>query len=133
MKIGVFWVYFREANNHIIAKAVDLSQGEDSGAGFIDSPDNHIDVWENDPNWQNPFVELFGTEYQTIPRGRVLYSIKSQKAVVYMDRTLHLEAIKNLIIDCFQLSEFPISWRVDEHYTTEEQALDDIFDDELLY
>jgi len=94
-KVGIFWICNKEATNHIIAKAVELSQGEDSGAGFIDSPDNHIDVWENDSNWQNLFVEFIGTDYQTIPRGRVLYSIKSQKAIVYMDRTLHSESIKN--------------------------------------
>ena len=74
-KIGIFWFY----KDTVLGKVCDLAQGDESIPGLIDSPDNHIDIWENDDNWINPFPELVGTEYQTIPRGRVIYSTKSQK------------------------------------------------------
>ena len=43
-KIGIFWVY----KNQVIGKACDLSQGDENIPGLLDSPDNHIDLWEND-------------------------------------------------------------------------------------
>lgn len=126
-KIGIFWVY----KNQVLGKASDLSQGDESIPGLCDSPDNHIDLWENDQNWQNPFQELIGTEYQCIPRGRVIYSKTNHKAIVYMDKQLHSKQIKQLIRDFFQLNSTAVTWAIDEHYTTDLQEINDIFDDDL--
>jgi len=131
MKIGIFWVYKSKAKNHVIGKTCDLSHSDEYLPGLCDSPDNHIDVWENDKNWVNPFPELIGTEYQTVPRGRVLYSKQSQKAIIYMDKQLHVKKIKDLIKEFFQLESTPINWSVDEHYTTDSESLSTIFDDDF--
>lgn len=128
--IGIFWIYNKNSHNHVIGKSIDLSEGDENVPGLIDSPDDHINVWENDKSWQNPFYELVGTEYQTIPRGRVIYSTKSQKAIVYMDKQLHEKSIKNLIKDFFHLNTTPIVWSVDDHYTTESNDLDNIFEND---
>ncbi|MBP7529691.1 MAG: hypothetical protein KA801_17350 [Syntrophorhabdaceae bacterium] len=42
-KIGIFWVY----KNTVIGKAVDLPDGVENFPGIIDSPDSHVDYWEN--------------------------------------------------------------------------------------
>ena len=125
-KIGIFWVY----KNRVLGKACALSQGHENVPGLIDSTYNHIDLWENDKHWKNPFQELMGTEYQCIPRGRVIYSINPQKAIIYMDKQLHSKQIKQLIQIFFQLNTTPVVWAVDEHYTTNSLELNDIFDDD---
>ena len=124
-KIGIFWVY----NNQVIGKACDLSQGDENISGLLDSPDNHIDLWENDKNWRNPFQELIGTEYQCVPRGRVIYSKENHNTIVYMDKQLHSKPVKQLIRDFFQLNSIAVIWAIDEHYTTDLQEINDIFDD----
>mgnify|MGYP003971929803 FL=1 len=50
-----------------------------------------------------------------------------------MDKKLHLKAIKKLIKKFFQLESVPITWAIDEHYTTEPQTLNAIFDDDSFY
>ena len=102
VKIGIFWVY----KNTVIGKALDLYEGHENIPGLIDSPDSHIDLWENNSSFVLPFTELRGSEYQEIPRGRVMYSSKDNASLVYMDKVLHLDG-----------------------YTTESQIIYDYFDD----
>ena len=123
-KIGIFWVY----KNQVIGKARDLGEGQETVPGIIDSPDSHIDLWEFDASFVVPFPELKGSEYQDIPRGRVLYATKASKAIVYMDKVLHTQATRNLVADFFQLKNGEIIWKIDDHYTTQSSELDGFFD-----
>lgn len=122
-KIGIFWIY----KNQIIGKARQLGEGQENIPGMIDSPDSHIDLWENDSSFIVPFPELKGSEYQEVPRGRVIYSTKSNKAVVYMDKLLHSKGTKQIVSDFFQLKDVDVVWKTDPHYTTESWKIDDLF------
>jgi hypothetical protein len=123
-KIGIFWIY----QGKILGKARDLAEGESSVLGLIDSPDNHIDLWEGDLDFLALFPELRDQEYQQVPRGRVMYASHENKAVVYMDKSLYqTKTAKQLVIDFFALHAVNVSWKTDPHYTTDQDELDDVF------
>ena len=82
--IGVFWV----CDKTVLGRAIPLEEGEDSFAERLDSPDNHVDLWENNPALLKSFPHLQDKEYFSIPRGRVLWDKRNQKAIVYMDKVL---------------------------------------------
>lgn len=124
-KIGIFWVY----RNKVIGKAIELSEGEKNIPGVIDSPDTHVDYWENDPSFINPFLELRGVEYHTVPRGRVLFSVKENMAIIYMDKVLFKNEIKMLVKDFFDIGESKVVWRRDIHYSTTPLDIDNLFED----
>ncbi len=126
IKIGIFWVY----KDTVIGKAIKLEEGQKNTLGIIDSHDNHIDFWEDNPNFLNPFPELRGSEYHIVPRGRVLYSKEEKKVIVYMDKVLFNEKIKRVIVEFFLLENVEILWKTDFHYTTLSNDIDDLFDDE---
>lgn len=124
-KIGIFWIYKSE----IMGKSRKLEEGQENLPGMIDSPDTHIELWEKDPYFIVPFPELKGSEYQSVPRGRVLYSAKDNKIFVYMDKVLHSEDTKKIIVQFFQINDVDIVWRKDPHYTTEQFEIDALFND----
>lgn len=97
--------------------------------GLIDSPDSHIDLWEFDPSFIIPFPELKDSEYQDVPRGRVIYSTKINKAVVYMDKVLNSTETRKIVADFFQLNGDDILWKFDNHYTTTSSEIDGLFEE----
>ncbi|MCK5681239.1 hypothetical protein KAI46_10570 [bacterium] len=122
-KIGIFWVF----KNRVIGKVCELEDGQENVPGLIDSPDSHIELWEQDPGFVIPFPELKGSEYQNVPRGRVIYSIKTKKVTVYMDKVLHTNGTREIISVFFQLVGTDVAWKTDDHYTTQSHEIDDLF------
>ncbi len=114
-KIGIFWVY----KDTVIGKACEQEAGEENVPGWIDSPDSHIGLWERHQCFLAQFSELQGTEYQDVPRGRVIYSTKDKKTIIYLDKVLHTEQTKKIITDFFELRKTNILWKADKHYRTE--------------
>ncbi|MCO4786810.1 MAG: hypothetical protein KC467_12890 [Marinomonas atlantica] len=110
--IGIFW-YF---NGNVIGRSRPFQEGECSLPGLWDTPDNHIDLWEHDPDSIQLPNELRQLEYQSIPRGRILYDQRSKTTVVYMDKTLFNDISKIAIRDFFQLQGNRIKWCRDPHY-----------------
>lgn len=107
-EVGVFWVY----KDVVFGRARPVSEGQEGVKGLLDSPDDHVTVWEL-PGIRSQFPELRGVEYQKVPRGRVLYSTREKAAVVYMDRALHNAASKRLVVDFFSLHGSAVLWRTD--------------------
>lgn len=124
MKIGIFWIF----KGKIIGKARDLSEGLETIPGRINSPDGHVDLWENDPAFEIP-LELRDSEYQDVPRGRVMYATDTHQAIVYLDDVLMSEDDKKRITDFFELGEMEIIWKTDPHYTTRPQRIDRLFEE----
>ena len=122
-KIGIFWVY----KDTVIGKAVDLVEGDQSIPGVVDSPDTHVYVWESDPEFRLPFSELREFEYQSIPRGRVIYFKNKSVFKIYMDKVLFSEANKKNILEFFDLATSKVIWDTDSHYSTEQSEIDDLF------
>ena len=124
-KIGIFWVY----RDTVIGKAIDSIEGDEFIAGRIDSPNTHIKLWEEDPGFINPFSELRGSDYQTVPRGRVLFSPVQNLHIIFMDKVLFNKSTKQKIRSFFEIDNTKVSWNTDPHYTTELSDLDKCFDD----
>ena len=122
-RIGIFWVY----KGTVIGRARPLIECEENVPGLLDSPDSHIGLWEQTPDFVIPFPELRGVEYQSVPRGRVLYSTTEKTAIVYLDAALHTPQAQRAIRNFFQLEESAVSWKTDAHYTTSPELLDDMF------
>jgi hypothetical protein len=123
LKIGIFWVY----KNTVIGNTCELEEGQENVPGLIDSSDSHVDLWERRQCFLPQFPELLGTEYQDVPRGRVVYSTKDKKTIIYMDKVLHTEKIKKIVSNFFELKNTDISWKTDKHYTTGSDSIDNLF------
>ena len=122
-KIGIFWFY----RGQVFGKACDLPEGQENVPGIIDSPYTHIDLWERDPQFVVPFSELRGLEYQEVPRGRVVYSKKGVRVIVYMDQAIYAAHGKQVVSDFFELNNTYTQWRTDAHYTTDPRSMDSMF------
>jgi hypothetical protein len=121
-KIGCFWVY----KNKVIGRARTIGEGADCD-GRIDSPDTHRNLWEEDRTFKKP-SELADTEYQTVPRGRVVWFKKEKTAVVYMDRKLlDSSAVRKKVATFFGLAADEAEWKADLHYTTDPDEIDSLF------
>ena len=125
-KIGVFWVH----HGTVIGRAVDVAAGKEYVQGIIDGPDDHVTLWEKTPGFLNPFPALIGTEYQTVPRGRVLYNTAAKKAVVYMDKSLFHRDLKSKILVFFELKDAETVWRSDPHYTIDPGIISSLFNED---
>jgi len=125
--IGIFWIFRRK----LLGRRAPLSEGEASCPGLLDSPLTHIEVWRDDPSLRAEFPELRDREYDSVPRGRVLWDERAQQAIVYMDASLFSDGNKAQIIAFFDLTDCAIRWRTDLHYTTRVADLDALFDNDL--
>lgn len=123
-KIGVFWVY----SGVVLGVAHPISIGEEHVVGLVDSPFDHVNIWDAAFHLRHGFPELNQIEYQCVPRGRVLHS-KATGPLVYLDRTLMKMEAKELIASFFGFSVQATKWRTDPHYTTCLPDLDRLFDD----
>jgi hypothetical protein len=124
LMVGIFWVY----KGSVIGKAVDVANRAESVPGIVDSPDNHTDFWDTDKEFKQQFPELKFREYFEVPRGRVLYNRKKGQPIVYMDKVLFDDQMKQLITEFFSLQDVNILWRTDLHYTTSVDELDRLLD-----
>jgi hypothetical protein len=118
--VGIFW----KLKDSIVSKTTTLNEAEVSD-DFIDSPDSHVEYWEI---VRKQKAELFYYEYDEIPRGRVVFSKNNRCFYVYMDKTFFTKIFKQLIIDDFKLHGQQIKFMSDQHYTTDHNDLDQLFD-----
>lgn len=75
---------------------------------FYDSSISHFDYFNS--------LGIEG-DYGNYPRGRVIFDNYQQKFVVYIDRVLDKQEIKELIIKTFNLDKDTTVFRKDSHYT----------------
>lgn len=124
-RIGVFWFY----NNIVIGRSIDLESVDTPEDRIIDSPDTHTDLWDHDRTLLRGFPELYGTEYFSIPRGRVMWEAKTSSAKIFMDSVLFKNTYKRTILKFFDLESTNVQWGKDAHYTTNANEIDVLFDD----
>src|SRR5262249_38077849 len=99
--------------------------GTSRNGDFINGPFDHLPYWERVRRTLPAFRHV---EYNAVPRGRVLYKKAEGRFVVYMDKVLHREEVKALILHHFELpGETPLL--TDIHYTTTPEDLERLFDD----
>jgi len=85
---------------------------------MVDSPFQHITEWESKNIYLPKFKELIASEYQELPRGRVIYSTKTKKMTVYMDRTLFSLENKKKLINHFNITSDNVLLKKGNHYKT---------------
>lgn len=126
MKIGVFWVY----QGAVFGKARSVSEGQEGVKGLVDSPDDHVTLWEGPNGYRERFPELQYVEYQEVPRGRVLFQRSHGIPLVYLDKSLNNSATRELIARFFGFDPGRARWRGDLHYTTQPEDLDGMFSED---
>lgn len=124
MEIGIFWIY----NENIIGEKCSINEGEDPGIGIVDSPFTHIDLWEDTSSFLKNYPLLVGTEYQSLPRGRVVFSKVNNMFLIYMDSSLFNKKIKMQVLDFFGLDKSSVKWMRDQHYTTDQSDIDNLLE-----
>ena len=75
---------------------------------FFDAPISHFDYFET--------LSIDG-DYGNYPRGRVIYDNFSKKFIVYLDKSLDNEAIKESIMLAYNLPKERTVFKRDPHYT----------------
>ena len=128
-KIGIFWIH----SGAIFGKSVNIDSGIEGIPGVIDSQENHADVWDRERPWVQVSKELSFSEYQDVPRGRVLFLPKQNQSLVYADKCLMANEAKLLISKFFEFNPDSALWKKDSHYTTSKKDIDSLFGDNDLY
>ena len=122
-KVGIFWVY----RGTVLGRPVKLEAGEAFGE-FIDSPEGHVHVWEETNGFSQQFPELAGRDYETVPRGRVLFNCDEKQFVVYLDSVLMNDETKVALKTAFSLEDADCTFLADSHYTTDPDAIRRMFE-----
>lgn len=122
-RIGVFWFY----QGAVLGIAEEWEEGEEWVKGLFDSKLEHAQVWEH-PGFLGKYQTLKHSEYSTLPRGRVLFSVTENLSIVYLDQCLSRQKQKAAIMRFFDIPSGKVRWRKDLHYTTSRAALDQLWD-----
>ena len=107
-QVGIFWIF----SGRLLAFGVPYSEGEKSG-DFVNIPDGHYETWEQLRKTSGKLPE----DYTSYPRGRIVYRIKDQKFLVYLNiKHLKNERIKKKIMKEFRLPADQVEFIHDRHY-----------------
>jgi len=109
--VGIFWGVLVNGKPTIIDDVTPLGEAEDYGDCKTHSRD-HWSVWEA----LKKHLGLQG-EYEDWPRGRVVYNARTQRFVVYLDRSLDSPNFRNTILRTFSLLAVNTDFSYDEHYS----------------
>jgi|LULR01.1.fsa_nt_gb hypothetical protein len=123
-KIGVFWLF----DGEVFGETTTLADAQQSVPGLLDSDATHVAVWEKYGNFTDSSPILAHYDYQDIPRGRVLYQVRKQRFLVYLDKALMSKEIKSAIAEYFGFTPQQADWKRDLHYTTDLEAIAQLFD-----
>jgi hypothetical protein len=123
-KIGVFWFF----DGKVLGETTKLSDAQQSVPGLLDSDATHVAVWEKYGNFTDSSPILAHYDYQDIPRGRALYQVRKQRFLVYLDKALMSKEIKSAIAEYFGFTPQQADWKRDLHYTTDLEAIAQLFD-----
>jgi hypothetical protein len=123
-RVGIYWGIIGPTEDlELITDMTSLSEAERYGE-FLTHPRGHYDVWEA---WRHlgprgiaqlklPKL-ITWTEYETLPRGRVVYSTVAKHFIIYADRRLQRASFTKKIADLFGLSSNSFSVASDAHYS----------------
>lgn len=123
-KIGAFYI----VNGDILSNETDVRNGEEYG-DFINYS-SHWDLWRAA---QKYYPILKKVEYDTFPRGRVVYHKATHKYIIYLDPKLNNVLDLELIIDRFSLRDgtYVVDDK-DEHYQSSANPPRNVYIDESI-
>lgn len=122
-KVGLFWGW----RQHLYTHSVTLQDG-DEDKHFINGQYDHVDFW---PTLTRQYTALSPFAYHDIPRGRVIFVKGTQTYRTICSRELHEPHYRQLILDAFSLHDCPVEYMNDVHYTTDPEALNKLFEEDL--
>ncbi len=120
--VGIFWFIADAAAIHLLAHTCPLTAAEPY-ADCLTSADGHYEIWSA---WRRHTQRLplpalrpiiAQTEYETWPRGRVVYETQPARFVVYADVQLIHPARLARIHAAFELPPDGTIARTDPHYS----------------
>lgn len=112
--VGPFFYIDKEVYSH--SEPLTFQEGE----RLIDSKTSHMDLYSTLAH-RRVGAALLHPSYSHYPRGRVIFDIKTGKALVYLDKSLEKdEQAKQQIKEEFHLRHCDIEYRQDEHYQHDE-------------
>lgn len=98
--IGPFF-YLQE---RLIFHAVPLAEGHPQ-ADKLDNPYGHDQLWDD---------HFRAGEYINYPRGRVVWDITNERAIVYIDRCIDRPEVLEKVAKAFRLTDYIVDY--DNHY-----------------
>ncbi|MBP0496024.1 hypothetical protein [Roseomonas indoligenes] len=119
--VGILWFVALARRMHLLTRAVPLDQAEPYDDALT-LPDGHYETWQAwsrrtlplpDPALR-PLITM--TEYDSWPRGRVVYQRTPDRFVVYADRQLLGPTRLTRIYAAFGLTPDRTIARTDPHY-----------------
>jgi hypothetical protein len=113
-KIGIFWLQYKGSKFSLFYSiSYPIESGMEYG-DFLIAQEAHYQTWEN-LKVQNIVPEH--SEYDDIPRGRVLYNKVLNCYKVFTGKWV-IPVIKSVIAEEFKLPKRGVIWDRDEHYNT---------------
>ena len=107
--VATFWYI----DGEFYGDEIPWREGDEWGY-FIQSPEDHIDLWSD---YRMLVPEFKNLDYTYYPRGRVMLNTKIKKYVVCCDKCLQTDEIKSKIISHFNLPRNgSVIWDTDSHY-----------------
>jgi hypothetical protein len=118
--VGIFWCY----RGRLLKAAVRVADGLNYGDA-VHSRVDHVRFW---PELQKSIPALRDRDYEMVPRGRVVFHSTEDRFCVYMDKKLHTERVKRLLLAEFYLPSRRTRFLTDPHYTTDPRDLERLFE-----
>lgn len=121
--VGIFWLApGDDGRSQLVLQRTPLSEGESYG-DCVGHSTGHYEAWTS---WQRLGAaglkrlglpqSILTSEYETHPRGRIVYSTSEQAFWIYADRRLQAARMVRLIGNSFGLDEHRCRVRSDAHY-----------------
>lgn len=126
VNVGIFW-YISEC---VYGATEFLDIETNTIVGKVDSHFEHWRVWETDGYLDGAPIDRKGHEYFDFPRGRILYDVIASQYIIYCDRILLSQIIREKIASFLNIDIKEVIWKPDLHYTTDRNAIRNLFDED---
>lgn len=119
-EVGIFWFFKGE----ILQDSIPFTHGEEYG-DFVNGKSDHCSFWRNIQRI-DPAAAMY--EYDQVPRGRVVYSKRDDKFIVYgSEQFVRNDIQRHIVVASFNLPLEKTVFRADEHYSNIPGMIEDPF------
>lgn len=115
--LGVFWLV---GNRPVVFSSPAIEVIEE--CGFKDYEGSHIELW---PEVQKKYQALAGGSYESLPRGRVTYSVEDDAYKILLPKLQSTnQRLVHSLLARFGLEHVNVTVLADQHYDPPAQAFD---------
>jgi hypothetical protein len=123
--VGIFWVVGADGESRTLLTDRSALAAAEIYGDFLTHPHGHYDIWEQlralpvVARRKRRLPAVIGSEeYETFPRGRIVYHARAKVFVLYADRRLQAPDVISVIRHWFGLGAEVVVVRSDAHYRT---------------